>query len=109
MTALQGDAPGRRVIRGVRQALLYRQVRLRIRAGNQHTVALSGESFRNRGDLLRRLALAQHDLRVPRAERAVVVQRGVSEVLVGQVAQPVQRFIHGDGALLERFQQLFQA
>src|SRR3989304_1211853 len=54
----------------------------------------------DRRQLLRRLPLAQHNLREPLAESAVMVQLREAHLFVGQVPQPAQRLVHGHGAAL---------
>jgi hypothetical protein len=45
--------------------------------------------------LLRRLALAENDLREALAQGTVMIQRGEAQVFVGKVAQALESFVDG--------------
>ena len=107
--AIKRDAAGVRVVDRVGQALLHRAICFDVGARDEHAVALRSETLGDSRDLLRRLALAEDDLRVAGAQRAVVINAGEAEVFVRQVTQAGECVVRADIAAVNGFEHLFQA
>ena len=67
-------------------------------AGHEQAPGLGEDALADRGDLGRRLADREHDLRQAIAEGAVVVERGEAELFRGVDAQPFGRLRRADVA-----------
>jgi hypothetical protein len=70
----------------------------RLRAGGQHVVVVLGQALHDGHHLLRGLARAVDGLGHAVAQRAVQVDAGEAQVLVGQRAQPGERLLGGERA-----------
>jgi len=81
---------------------------LRRDARAEHAVMGLPEPIKDGGCVLVGLALAEHDLRQPLAQRAVEVQLRIAQVLIGQRLQAIERSVDGQLARLHRVQQVTQ-
>ncbi len=106
--AFNGGGAGRLVVDGVRYGRAQGSERFPGQACNEETARTLNETRADRGDLLRRLAVAEDDFGQGVAQAAVVVDLGEAQVLVGQVAQRLDRGVDaetaGGDALEERSQ-----
>ena len=81
------DRARRGVKLGVGQVLPHELPRRLVGARDEHAMAARADARGDGGDLLRRLAQTEDDLREALADRAVVVDAGKAEVLVGRFAE----------------------
>ena len=81
------DSSGEFVVLRVRRDIQHRAICVPVGLGDQDRVAPTLQRRNDSGDLFRRLAPSQHDLRGASAQRAMVVDARISQVLERQVAQ----------------------
>ena len=92
----------------IRYGRLQRPVALTIESCHQQPARAVRQRPADRGDLIRRFALAQDDLRQAIAQLAMVVDLRETEVLVRQMAQIGERLFNVEAASLDGFQQMSQ-
>jgi len=77
-----------------------------VSTGGKHISAVRGKARKDVRDLLWRLALAENDFRHSLAENPVMVHLGETEILEGEVSEPVNGMVGGQAAAADVVEKL---
>jgi hypothetical protein len=104
--AVEHNSAGVRPEFGIWQDLADGRKRFRVGASDEETVVARREAQRNPGNLLRRLSESENDLRESVTKGAMMVDPGIAQVFVGQVAQALESLVDTEVLLPNRREEV---